>query len=128
MHAASFIRKRRIVIERDLLGRAQKLRLIVVHEIFHFVWARLGNAARRSFEGILEQERSLHARGELGESAELRKSLRCWRGYVCESFCDTAAWMYAGVRRHPEFTLGRRWRNQRKAWFESYFEGLEGVR
>jgi hypothetical protein len=123
VHAASFIRKRRIVLERELLARVQKLRLIVVHEIFHFVWARLGNPARRSFAGTLEQERSRHASGGLGESSELRKSIPCWKDYVCESFCDTAAWMYAGVRKHPDFTLALRWRNQRRAWFESYFGG-----
>ena len=31
---------------------------------------------------------------------------RRWREYCCESFCDTAAWMYSGVERHEEFTLG----------------------
>lgn len=121
VHAASFIRERRIVLESELLGRTQKLRLIVVHEIFHFVWARLGNAARQSFTALLEKEWRLNARGELGESSEFRKKLHLWKEYVCESFCDTAAWMYAGVDRHREFTLGLRWRNQRKLWFESCF-------
>ena len=66
-------------------------------------------------------------RGELGWSAEWRKDAlgaddvagrtRRWREYCCESFCDTAAWLYSGVERHEEFTLGERWRRGRRAWF-----------
>ncbi len=122
VHAASFIRKRSIVLETGLLRNRQALRLIVVHEIFHFVWVRLGNAARQDFTNLLVKERRSRARGELGESAAAKKSLPAWRDYVCESFCDTAAWMYAGVENHVEFTLSARWRNQRKAWFECTFE------
>jgi hypothetical protein len=122
VHAASFIRKRRIVLESELLRQPRKLRLILVHEIFHFVWARLGNATRQSFGSILERERQSGARGELGESAAAKKALGSWKDYVCESFCDTAAWMYAGVNRHSDFTLAARWRNQRRAWFECSFE------
>jgi hypothetical protein len=48
---------------------------------------------------------------------------RAWRDYVCESFCDTAAWLYSGVRRHPEFTLAPRFRERRAAWFEAAFAG-----
>lgn len=112
-----------MVLETELLAKRRKLPLIVAHEIFHFVWARLGNAARRSFANLLEQERRCHARGELGESAAVKKEAGSWEEYVCESFCDTAAWMYAGVNRNPEFTLATKWRNQRKAWFESNFGG-----
>jgi len=100
------------------------LRLIAVHEIFHFVWARLGNTARREFAALLEAERAGRARGELGESSCHAKSLlneASWLDYVCEGFCDTAAWLYAGVKRHREFKLGRRWRDRRKQWFERTF-------
>lgn len=65
-----------------------------------------------------------HACGELGESASFKKALltpQRWRDYVCESFCDTAAWLYSGVKQHGEFTLARRWREPRKAWFERTF-------
>ncbi len=129
VYAASFIKKRRIVLETDLLGRPGKLRLIVVHEVFHFVWARLGNSVRQQFADLLVTEFARGARGELGESADVKKSLlerrsewswnsRLWREYVCESFCDTAAWLYAGVKRDPSFTLANRWRRQRERWFQ----------
>lgn len=126
VHAASFIRKRRIVLETELLRDARSLRLIVVHEIFHFVWPRLGNGLRRKFAELLAEERRRHARGELGESSAAKKKLGSWRDYVCESFCDTAAWMYAGVESHPEFTLCDQWRNPRRAWFECTFERVRG--
>ena len=122
MYAASFIRKRSIVLETELLKIPATLRLIVVHELFHFVWARLGNPARLEFTGLLDRERLNRARGELGESAAAKKHLAFSRDYVCESFCDTAAWMYAGVKHHSEFTLSAKWRNQRRAWFECTFE------
>ena len=132
IHAASFIRERHIVLDSYLLGRSRLLRLILVHEIFHFVWPRLGNPARTAYAELLVVERNSRARGELGESAvmgklsfhetvdPLRKEQR-WREYVCESFCDTAAWMYAGVSRHREFTLATRWRRSRSKWFEAVF-------
>jgi hypothetical protein len=128
VYAACFIRKRRMVLEVDLLADAEQLRLIVVHELFHFVWARLGNTARREYSILLEGEFTGRARGELGESAGRAKTLlpSAWRDYVCESFCDSAAWLYAGVRQHPEFTLARRWRNLRAAWFELTFARIRG--
>ena len=108
------------------------LRLILVHEIFHFVWARLGNAARREFEALLLQELKAHARGELGESAAAHKAKlpiehrltsisKPWRDYVCESFCDTAAWLYGRTRENSEFTLAKRWGAIRRRWFDSTF-------
>jgi hypothetical protein len=124
VHAASFIRDRQIVLETQLLSRPSALRLIAVHEIFHFVWPRLGNVARHEYAALLRVEMAHHARGELGESSGVRKNLltpASWRDYVCESFCDTAAWLYSGVKRHGEFTLARRWREPRKAWFECTF-------
>jgi hypothetical protein len=49
----------------------------------------------------------------------VRYRTRRWREYCCESFCDTAAWMYSGVRSHPEFTLAPRFRARRRLWFEN---------
>ena len=46
---------------------------------------------------------------------------RLAKRYVCESFCDTAAWLFAGLRRHPEFTLSALDRRQRKRWFHPSF-------
>ena len=50
--------------------------------------------------------------------------MRSWhrREYCCESFCDTAAWIYSGVRRHEEFTLAGRWRTGRRKWFEDVMD------
>ena len=113
IHAGAFLRKRVIAFDCSVVEFPR----IFVHELFHFVWLHDGNQLRRSFEGVLQAERRSHARGELGWSAEWRKSEiqledlgrrpRRWREYVCESFCDTAAWLYSGVKRHPEFTLSR---------------------
>ena len=124
VHAGGFLRERRIAFN---CTRPEFPR-IFVHELFHFVWLRAGNPVRRSFEDVLLRERSEGARGELGWSAEWRKQeltasdaalrSRRWREYCCESFCDTAAWRYSGVKRHPEFTLATRFRNLRKLWFD----------
>ena len=68
--AGSFLRERRIAFD---CTRAEFPR-IFVHELFHFVWLRLGNRARRAFEALVEGELAAGARGELGWSAEWRKS------------------------------------------------------
>ena len=70
------------------------------------------------------------ARGELGWSAEGRKSAldpadcaqrtRAWREYVCESFCDTAAWFFSVQTEHPEWTLARKHRQARRRWFRGF--------
>jgi len=101
---------------------------VLVHEIFHFVWVRLGNARRRSWEVVLAADWGTS--GELGFSAEWRKKklastdvrsrTPAWRRYACESFCDTAAWLYADLPAHEEFTLARASRGRRKAWFWEY--------
>src|SRR5882757_304020 len=88
VHAATFIRRREIVLETQLTRKPGVLRLITVHEVFHFVWARLGNSARRTWAALLEAEAG--ARGELGESSSVKKTPECTRDYICESFCDTA--------------------------------------
>lgn len=127
VHAASFLRQRRIAFD---CSRAEFPR-ILVHELFHFVWRRAGNPIRLAYEGLFESEHAAGARGELGWSAEWRKRAlpageparrgRRWREYCCESFCDTAAWLYSGVRSHPEFTLAGRFRTRRRAWFQKNF-------
>ena len=48
---------------------------------------------------------------------------RPWREYLCESFCDTAAWLYGDVRKHEEFTLAARFRQRRAGWFKAAFDG-----
>ncbi len=127
VHAGSFIRKRLMVIDEALLRHPRDLRRIFVHELFHFVWARLGNPARRAWEALLEGEMRGKAAGELGWSAELRKReltvrdrrerSRPWREYACESFCDTAAWLFCGGAGHGEFTLPSALRQSRREWF-----------
>ena len=133
VHAGSSIPKRRIVLDSALLDSPAELGRILIHEIFHFVWVRLGNPQRCSWERILRDELDGRARGELGWSAESRKarlnreSVRerspAWRAYICESFCDTAGWLLAGVRRHEEFTLAGGWRRKRRHWFQQAVGG-----
>lgn len=127
MHAGSFLRERRIAFDAELAGDRKEFARIFVHEVFHFAWLRLGNARRWSWEALLRQEMLGRARGELGWSAEWRKRAlepgdperrpRRWREYACESFCDTAAWIFSGVRSHSEYTLARRFHQRRRRWF-----------
>ena len=115
VHAGTFLRQRKIVLDVGLKRNRSELARILVHELFHFVWLRLGNPKRRSFEEQLRRELKARASGELGWSAEhlklgLRRDdsvrrTRRWREYVCESFCDTAAWIFSRAGRHGEFTL-----------------------
>jgi hypothetical protein len=126
--AGTFVRERRMAFD---CSRKEFPR-IFVHELFHFIWARLGNPARRSYERLAKGEWQAGARGELGWSAEWRKRAlaagdvqsrgRRWREYCCESFCDTAAWLYSGARRHREFTLAGARRARRRAWFAQRIE------
>lgn len=128
MHAASFVPRRHIVIDEDLLRRRRELARILYHEVFHFVWARLGNPLRQSYEELLKREWAEGARGELGWSAEqsklnlssgcVRRRTPRWADYVCESFCDSAAWFcLRGRHSHPEWTLKPRFRERRRRWF-----------
>jgi len=135
VYAATFIRKRQIVLDQALEHDSRELTRILIHELFHFVWVRLSNRHRKSFSVLLARELSEHARGELGWSAEMRKSRLPrtpqsaqhergrWRDYVCESFCDTAAWFYSEIGRHKEFTLATRHRKRRGDWFRVTFSG-----
>jgi hypothetical protein len=138
VHAASFIRQRRMILDRELRSNQAELSRILVHEVFHFVWVRLSNNARNSWRGVLEKEIEQHARGELGWSSEYRKTAllgesarsfasRRWSEYSCESFCDTAAWIYAAfLAEHEEHTLAARFRKTRRAWFAGLIEAHGG--
>src|SRR5258708_30691992 len=116
-----------MVSEEARMADWEEFARIWVHVLLRFVWLRLGNARRRSYERLVAGELRGRVHGELGWSAEWRKAklapgdrtgrTRRWREYCCESFCDTAAWLYAGVARHEEFTLAARLRAARRKWF-----------
>ena len=124
VHAGAYVPSRRIAFD----CTAGEFERILAHELFHFVWVRLGNGRRWSWEALLADELAAGARGELGWSAEWRKSAlgardragrtRRWREYCCESFCDTAAWRYGSPERHEEFTLAARHCATRRAWMD----------
>jgi hypothetical protein len=129
--AAASIPGRVILLDSEVL-KPREFERTLVHEIFHFAWVRLSNEMRWDWEQTLAREFEQHAKGELGWSAERRKNklvsrdvrhrARAWRLYACESFCDTAAWRFAGVPRHEDFTLAARFRRWRGAWFEEHIE------
>jgi hypothetical protein len=129
VYAASFIKERRIVLETPLLNKPNALRLILVHELGHFIWPRLGNKVRAEFESLLAAEFESKARGEAGESEGVAKSAvtaddvllrtKRWREYACEAFCDSAALLYSGVSRWKYYTLARKWRARREKWFQT---------
>jgi hypothetical protein len=129
VHAGSFVRERRIACNCS----AREFPRVLCHELFHFVWVRAGNTVRRNYETVLAGEWRAGACGELGWSSEWRRERltaadvasrsRRWRDYCCESFCDTAAWLYCGRRRHPEFTLAEGLRLERGRWFAETLEG-----
>ena len=108
-----------------LLVNAPELMRILTHELFHFVWRKLNNGTRQDWDRLVRQQ--MDAPGELGWSAEWRKQAltkddplgrtRRWREYLCESFCDSAAWYYSGSQRHREFTLPVKYRRARRQWF-----------
>jgi len=127
-HAATFIPQRRILLDAALRRKPGERGRVLLHELFHFVWVRLGNPRRLAWEEVLRGEMGEHARGEAGWSAEWRKQelsagdvagrTRRWREYCCESFCDTAAAVYGQASR--ECTLGRRRLVARAAWFRRH--------
>ena len=132
--AATSIPRRLILLDAGVLARRGEFERILVHELFHFAWVRLSNEKRWSWEQVLQEELTTGARGELGWSAEWRKAKLTgtdaggrtprWRRYACESFCDTAAWLYAGLSAHDEFTLHASARGRRRSWFREYFRRL----
>jgi hypothetical protein len=129
--AATFIPRRLILLDAGVLAQHGEFERILIHEIFHFAWVRLGNPRRRQWEALIAAEWSGGWRGELGWSAEWRKNklrpadrrLRtaAWRRYVCESFCDSAAWLWSGIAKHGEFTLAPAARRKRKKWLQREF-------
>ena len=135
--AGASIPRRLILLDAIVLARPGEFERILIHELFHFVWVRLSNHRRAAWEHVLAEELQLLVKGELGWSAECRKqalartdarrrTLR-WRPYVCESFCDTAAWVFAGLRAHDEFTLAASSRRRRRHWFAQQFPAGDPV-
>ncbi len=130
-HASSSIRRRVVFLDSGVFVRRGEFERILLHEVFHFVWLRLSNVRRREWEDLLRAEITAGTAGELGWSAEWRKNALFrssprrrdprWRRYACESFCDTGAWVFAGIRVHDEFTLGKRGQNRRRGWFRRQF-------
>lgn len=130
--AATSIPRRLILLDAAVLRMRGDFERILIHELFHFAWVRLSNMRRWSWEEILMCEFAQCVPGELGWSSEWRKNklapldLRrrspAWRRYACESFCDTAAWRFAGLENHEEFTLGMQHRGPRLAWFQKHLE------
>lgn len=127
VHAATFIRQRKIILETALLASADRLRLIFAHEVFHFVWVRFANSSRRVFSELLSTEIGKGARGEIGESSGVKKAQvlarhphsqnsALWRDYVCESFCDSAAAFLSGAKKIDDSTLAKSWTALRRRW------------
>jgi len=136
LHAVSYISQRYVVFQRDLFRQRVELGRILYHELCHFLWPRLGNPRRRSYQAALREEFRHGTRGELGYSSQWRKDeLRAngdvsrrgagrralWRDYVCESFCDTGSFVLLGSERrakHSEYTLSLAARQRRHRWVE----------
>lgn len=135
--ASTDIPRRRILLDAEVLAHRGDFERILIHEIFHFAWVRLSNQTRWSWESVLVAELSRRRTGELGWSAEWRKQkltradvrrrTPAWRRYACESFCDTSAWLCAGLRKHDEFTLPGPLRQVRRRWFARSVLGLAPV-
>ena len=116
-----------------MLKTPRVLDRIFVHEVFHFVWSRLSAHTRKSFENLVDSEMQRRARGELGWSAESIKlkltaedranRTRRWKDYICESFCDTAGWMFGTRTRYSDMTLAKRFRAARRQWFREWIAG-----
>jgi hypothetical protein len=123
--AGSYIRERVILLDPELKRDPEEHERILLHELFHFVWVRLGNGRRFEWERLLRAEIATRARGEAGWSAEWRKGelslgdvsrrSRKWREYCCEAFCDTGALVWGAVSK--EVTLGSKRLALRFQWF-----------
>ena len=122
-HAATYLRKRLIVLDKELASKPQEHARILAHELLHFAWMRLGNGKRREWEDLL----GASTRGEAGWSAEWRKQAlskpdrerrsRRWREYICEAFCDTGAALWSG--NSCEVTLAESHMARRSRWFQA---------
>ena len=129
VHAGTFLSQNLIVLDSALKKRPRELRRILLHELAHFTWWRLGNPKRLSYERLLAAELEKNIAGELGWSSEWRKQelspadrkqrTRKWREYCCESFCDSAAWFHSAPGRHPEWTLPASSRKARRAFLRA---------
>jgi hypothetical protein len=134
VHAASFLRARVVVLDTALADAPGELARVVAHELFHFVWLRLGNGKRRAWGELLLGDRGA---GEMGWSAEWRRrglrpedgrlGTRRWREYASESFCDTGAWVATGERGDQDRELGGRWVRRRERFFEELKSHWKGV-
>jgi hypothetical protein len=130
VYAGSFLRKRKIILDEQMLRTPRVLERIFVHEVFHFVWSKLGSSLRASYERLILEEIEDGALGELGWSAESMKlqlagsdsenRTRRWKDYICESFCDSAGWLFGSARQYSEMTLGRAERDARRRWFREH--------
>lgn len=117
--AGADIRRREIHLHVSLRDDPNEFSRILTHELFHFVWVRLGNPRRAAWKHLLKQELAANAKGELGWSSEWRKAElpKRFDNYACEAFCDAAAWLFSTCREHEEYTLANRWRAKRQVWF-----------
>jgi hypothetical protein len=125
VHAATFPRRREVVLDAALEREPGELSRIVAHELFHFTWLRMNNGQRRAWEELIAGE---PGRGELGWSAEWRKReltaedrssrTKRWREYAAESFCDTGAWVATGLTGDQDVTPGARWVRRRERFFD----------
>jgi hypothetical protein len=115
--AGADIRRREIHLHPALARRPSEYRRILTHELFHFVWVRLGNPKRAAWKELLRAELAAGSRGELGWSSEWRKAELPVRfdEYACESFCDSAAWTFAGAG-SSAYTLAAKWRERRRTF------------
>jgi hypothetical protein len=135
--AGASIPRRLILLDAAVLAQRGEFERILIHELFHFAWVRLSNQKRLAWEQVLAGELRERVKGELGWSAEWRKEVltradarlrtRKWRLYACESFCDSAAWVFAGLRTHDEFTLAASSRRLRRHWFAEQFPASRPV-
>ena len=130
VYAGAMLEDRTITLDSSLLRTPRMLARIFVHEVFHFVWWRLGNPLRRSFEELVKTEFEAGVRGELGWSSEslkmgltardIRNRTNRWRMYVCESFCDTGGFVFGSSRQTVELTLDKHARALRRKWMRHH--------
>lgn len=129
VYAGSLLEKRQITLDSCLLRTPNVLARIFVHEIFHFVWWRAGNRLRWEFEELIKAEWTSKVQGELGWSSEslklnmsradVRQRTPRWRLYLCESFCDTAGYLFGSSRPTVEITLDPLARAVRRRWMHA---------
>lgn len=140
VHALSFIPQGYLLLGEDLFASPAELGRILFHELCHFLWPRL-RRGRGVYEAAILREAGAGIGGELGFSAAAARlglpahitnperlaptEFRRWRHYLCESFCDTGAYVLPrrsgyGRSRHSEWTLPRQARPAREAaWLEA---------